>query len=272
MRRCSTPGPRGIDVTELGDLVVEPADLRLLELGSPELIGLVDADLADAVHRLLAGPRACSGAERSEKAASAADTASSTPSAGSRLPDAREGALPLLGAAPLPIWVNTSWTTLRMMSSVICMADTVALRKSKRRSQCPGGTLDLARPTIDRFVPVGLLIPRRILHRLEKVSSAVSTVSTSPITTARRSAVCRSRASAARLEPWQIRTISSRPALGCRPRRCGRWARAGPAPCRPADRLDGQELLPRHRGDLLGRHHAARHPGEEHLADTLIPG
>ena len=29
-------------------------------------------------------------------------------------------------------------------------------------------------------------------------------------------------------------------------------------------RLDGQELVPRHRRDLLGRHHAAGHPGQEH--------
>ena len=45
------PGDR---VAELGDLVVEPADLGLLELQPAELLGLLDADLADAVDRLLA--------------------------------------------------------------------------------------------------------------------------------------------------------------------------------------------------------------------------
>ena len=39
-------------VTELADLVIEPANLRFLELGPTELLGLLDADLADAVHGL----------------------------------------------------------------------------------------------------------------------------------------------------------------------------------------------------------------------------
>ena len=52
-------------VAELGDLVVEPADLGLLELQPAEFLGLLDADLADAVDGLLAvGERP--GAERLE--------------------------------------------------------------------------------------------------------------------------------------------------------------------------------------------------------------
>ncbi len=72
--------------------------------------------------------RSSSGRVRNaRKAASAAETASSAVAKAPRLPDARDGALPLPSEAPFPIWESTSWTTLRMMSSVICMADTVAL-------------------------------------------------------------------------------------------------------------------------------------------------
>src|SRR5262249_40413535 len=60
------------------------------------------------------------------KAASAAWTASSAVAKQPRLPAAR--GLPLDGTAPLPICDSTCWTTLRIRSSVICMADTVALR------------------------------------------------------------------------------------------------------------------------------------------------
>ena len=63
------------------------------------------------------------------------------------------------------------------------------------------------------------------------------------------------------LEPWQIRTISSRPApsvsttTNVRPVGTSRSRALVVDPVG----LDGQELVPGHRGDLLGRHHAAGH-------------
>ena len=48
----------GDGVLELGDLVVEPADLGLFQLEPPELLGLVDADAADALDGLACDRRA----------------------------------------------------------------------------------------------------------------------------------------------------------------------------------------------------------------------
>src|SRR5262249_4870929 len=88
-----------------------------------------------------------------------------------RLPDARDGALPLPSEAPLPIWVNTCWTTLRIKSSVICMADTVALLSLTCRSlSCRvGGTHRIPRPRIGGFHPpyetdLPGILPRREDH------------------------------------------------------------------------------------------------------------
>ena len=115
------------------------------------------------------------------------------------------GALPLPSATPLPIWARTSWITLRMMSSVICMADTVALRICcDARSGPPSGP-----PHGRSSRPCRLSVAA---PRAEKIARPpMSTVSTSPITTASIGSFSVSGVSRA-LEPWQIRTISSSPA------------------------------------------------------------
>ena len=91
----------GDGVLKLGDLVVEPADLGLFELEPPELLGLVDTDLADALDGLAAvGERPA--LERLERRLRRPSPRRPPSRRRRGCPTSRDGALPLVRDGPVP--------------------------------------------------------------------------------------------------------------------------------------------------------------------------
>ncbi len=183
-------------------------------------------------------------------------------------------ALPLPSEAPLPIWDSTSWTTLRMRSSVICMADTVALMSLIVVRCCEAWRHHVSGPP-HRFVwiirserPIPVTCSTR---REDHPAADVHGVDQADHHRVDRQFLGLGRQPGARALADQDHLVDARAQrVDHDERAAGRHEPVALLVVDPVG-LDRQELVPRHRGDLLGRHHAARHPGQEHRADTLIP-